>query len=223
MFERFTDGARRVLVLAQEEARMLNHDYIGTEHILLGVIREGERAAAGTLQSLGISAEAVRRQVEQVTGRGQQPCGHIPFTPQAKKALALSLSAALQLGHADIGLEHILLGLIGEGKTAVSAVPASASAEQIISQLARSKGEGTAALMLVKAGADLNQVQRQATQLARSYHELRSAGPPPGQQARTRLAEPLPADRTAAEQDHLSMATNNRRPRPFRAGRERTP
>ena len=117
MFERFTDRARRVVVLAQEEARMLNHNYIGTEHILLGLIHEGEGVAAKGLESLGISLEAVRSQVEEIIGQGQQaPSGHIPFTPRAKKVLELSLREALQLGHNYIGTEHILLGLIREGE-----------------------------------------------------------------------------------------------------------
>src|SRR5437870_521994 len=123
MFERFTDRARRVVVLAQEEARMLNHNYIGTEHILLGLIHEGEGVAAKALESLGISLEAVRSQVEEIIGQGQAaPTGHIPFTPRAKKVLELSLREALQLGHNYIGTEHILLGLIGDpgvGKTAI--------------------------------------------------------------------------------------------------------
>src|SRR5712672_471840 len=122
MFERFTDRARRVVVLAQEEARMLNHNYIGTEHILLGLIHEGEGVAAKALESLGISLEAVRQQVEEIIGQGQQaPSGHIPFTPRAKKVLELSLREALQLGHNYIGTEHnpVLVGAPGVGKTAV--------------------------------------------------------------------------------------------------------
>jgi ATP-dependent Clp protease ATP-binding subunit ClpA len=141
MFERFTDRARRVVVLAQEEARMLNHNYIGTEHILLGLIHEGEGVAAKALESLGISLEAVRQQVEEIIGQGQQaPSGHIPFTPRAKKVLELSLREALQLGHNYIGTEHILLGLIREG-------------------------EGVAAQVLVTLGADLNRVREQVLQL----------------------------------------------------------
>ena len=117
MFERFTDRARRVVVLAQEEARMLSHNYIGTEHILLGLIHEGEGVAAKALESLDIPLEAVRAQVEEIIGQGQQaPSGHIPFTPRAKKVLELSLREALQLGHSYIGTEHILLGLIREGE-----------------------------------------------------------------------------------------------------------
>jgi ATP-dependent Clp protease ATP-binding subunit ClpC len=145
MFERFTDRARRVVVLAQEEARMLNHNYIGTEHILLGLIHEGEGVAAKALESLGIALEGVRQQVEEIIGQGQHaPSGHIPFTPRAKKVLELSLREALQLGHNYIGTEHILLGLIREG-------------------------EGVAAQVLVKLGADLNRVRQQVLQLLSGY------------------------------------------------------
>jgi ATP-dependent Clp protease ATP-binding subunit ClpC len=156
MFERFTDRARRVVVLAQEEARMLSHNYIGTEHILLGLIHEGEGVAAKALESLGISLEAVRSQVEEIIGQGQQaPSGHIPFTPRAKKVLELSLREALQLGHNYIGTEHILLGLIREG-------------------------EGVAAQVLVKLGADLNKVRQQVIQLLSGYQgkETTAAGAP---------------------------------------------
>jgi ATP-dependent Clp protease ATP-binding subunit ClpC len=140
MFERFTDRARRVVVLAQEEARMLNHNYIGTEHILLGLIHEDEGVAAKALKSLGIALDEVRHQVEEIIGQGRQaPSGHIPFTPRAKKVLELSLREALQLGHNYIGTEHILLGLIHEG-------------------------EGIAAQVLVKLGADLGRVRQQVLQ-----------------------------------------------------------
>ena len=153
MFERFTARARRVVVLAQEEARMLNHNYIGTEHILLGLIREGEGQAAKALESLGISLEAVRQQVEETIGQGQQaPSGHIPFTARAKKVLELSLREALQLGQNYIGTEHILLGLLREG-------------------------EGVAARVLVELGADLNRVRQQVIQLLHGWHseELEAA------------------------------------------------
>src|SRR5881398_2429344 len=156
MFERFTDRARRVVVLAQEEARMLSHNYIGTEHILLGLIHEGDGIAAKALESLGISLEGVRAQVEEIIGQGQQaPSGHIPFTPRAKKVLELSLREALQLGHNYIGTEHILLGLIREG-------------------------EGVAAQVLVKLGADLNRVRQQVIQLLSGYQgkEPAAAGAP---------------------------------------------
>jgi ATP-dependent Clp protease ATP-binding subunit ClpC len=115
LFERFTDRARRVVVLAQEEARTLDHDYIGTEHILLGLIHEGEGIAAKALESLHISLEAARQQVEGIIGQGKAaPIGHIPFTPRAKKVLELSFREALQLGYNYIGTEHILLGLVRE-------------------------------------------------------------------------------------------------------------
>ena len=115
--DRFTRRARQSLTLAQEEAQRLNHNYIGTEHILLGLIHEGEGVAAKALESMGISLESVRQQVEEIIGQGQQaPSGHIPFTPRAKKVLELSLREALQLGHNYIGTEHILLGLIREGE-----------------------------------------------------------------------------------------------------------
>ena len=163
MFERFTDRARRVVVLAQEEARMLNHNYIGTEHILLGLIHEGEGVAAKALESMGISLEAVRQQVEEISGQGQQaPSGHIPFTPRAKKVLELSLREALQLGHNYIGTEHILLGLIREG-------------------------EGVAAQVLVKLGADLSRVRQTVIQLLSGYQgkEPATAGPGAGPQEGT--------------------------------------
>ena len=145
MFEQFTDRARRVVALAQDEARMLNHDYIGTEHILLGLIHEGDGVAAKALESLGISLDAVRQQVLEIIGRGEQaPPGHIPFTPRAKKVLELSLREAVQLGHNYISTEHILLGLIREG-------------------------DGVAAKVLVKLGADLNRVRQQVIQLLHGY------------------------------------------------------
>ncbi len=116
MFERFTDRARRVIVLAQEEATILNHNYIGTEHILLGLIHDGEGVAAKALESLGVSLAAARRLVDEIIGEGESPArGHIPFTPRAKKVLELSLRESLELGHNYIGTEHILLGLIREG------------------------------------------------------------------------------------------------------------
>ncbi len=145
MFERFTDRARRVVVLAQDEAKMLNHNYIGTEHLLLGLIHEGEGVAAKALEQLGISLEAVREKVEEMIGHGQsEPRGHIPFTPRAKKVLELSLREALQMNHSYIGTEHILLGLIREG-------------------------EGVAATVLIKLGADLNRVRATVLQLLSGY------------------------------------------------------
>jgi Clp amino terminal domain, pathogenicity island component len=145
MFERFTDRARRVVVLAQEEARLLNHNYIGTEHILLGLIHEGEGVAYMALTQLDISLDGVRAQVEAEIGQGAQaPTGHIPFTPRAKKVLELSLREALQLGHNYIGTEHILLGLLREG-------------------------EGVAARVLVSLGASLDRVRQQVVQILAGY------------------------------------------------------
>jgi Clp amino terminal domain, pathogenicity island component len=143
MFERFTDRARTAVTLAQEEARDLRHNYIGTEHILLGLVREGDGVAARVLDSLGVSLDAVRARVEAIIGRGKEsPAGHIPFTPRSKKVLELALREALSLGHNDIGTEHILLGLVREG-------------------------EGVAAQVLVELGADLPRVRQQVkSQLA---------------------------------------------------------
>ena len=180
MFERFTDRARRVVVLAQEEARMLNHNYIGTEHILLGLIHEGEGVAAKGLESLGISLEAVRAQVEEIIGQGQQaPSGHIPFTPRAKKVLELSLREALQLGHNYIGTEHILLGLIREG-------------------------EGVAAQVLVKLGADLNRVRQQVIQLLSGYQgkeTVAQGGPAEGTPATSLVLDQFGRNLTAAARE----------------------
>jgi Clp amino terminal domain, pathogenicity island component/UvrB/uvrC motif len=177
MFERFTDRARRVVVLAQEEARMLRHTYVGTEHILLGLIREGEGVAARTLESLGISLEAVRRQLEEIIGPGQgQGQGPIPFTPRAKKVLELSLREAQQLGHSYIGTEHILLGLIREG-------------------------EGVAAQVLINLGADLDRVRQQVIQLLRGHRgeEPASPGTIPRGPRRGRGASDVPARVNALE------------------------
>jgi ATP-dependent Clp protease ATP-binding subunit ClpC len=141
MYERLTDRARRVVALAEDEARRLSHNHVGTEHLLLGLIDEGDGVAARTLESLGVSLAAVRQQVEMIIGQGREaPRGRIPYTPRARKALELSLREALQLGHHHIGTEHILLGLVREGK-------------------------GAAAQMLVKLGADLNRVRQQVIQL----------------------------------------------------------
>ena len=180
MFERFTDRARRVVVLAQEEARMLNHNYIGTEHILLGLIHEGEGVAAKSLESLGVSLESVRSQVEEIIGQGQQaPSGHIPFTPRAKKVLELSLREALQLGHNYNGTEHILLGLIREG-------------------------EGVAAQVLVKLGADLNRVRQQVIQLLSGYQgkePLTSGAPSEGTPSTSLVLDQFGRNLTQAARD----------------------
>ncbi|WP_342318409.1 ATP-dependent Clp protease ATP-binding subunit [Corynebacterium mayonis] len=158
MFERFTDRARRVIVLAQEEARALNHNYMGTEHILLGLIKEGEGVAAKALESMGINLEDVRREVEEIIGQGSQPVtGHIPFTPRAKKVLELSLREGLQMGHKYIGTEFLLLGLIREG-------------------------EGVAAQVLIKLGADLPRVRQQVIQLLSGYEGGEGQNPEAPQQ-----------------------------------------
>jgi ATP-dependent Clp protease ATP-binding subunit ClpC len=168
MFERFTDRARRVVVLAQEEARMLNHDYIGSEHILLALIHEESGVAAQALESLGIAEGAARQQVEEITGRGQQdpPRGHIPFTPRAKKILQLSMREAIALGHAYIGTEHILLGLVRED-------------------------DGVAVRVLNGLGADPNRVRQQVIQRvhARRVQEEPGTGRPTGRGKRKVLSE----------------------------------
>jgi ATP-dependent Clp protease ATP-binding subunit ClpC len=165
MFERFTDRARRVVVLAQDEARGLNHNWIGTEHLLLAVIREGHGVGAKALESMQISLDAARQQVESLIGRGQNPVGdgHIPFTPRAKKVLELSLREALQLGHDYIGTEHILLGLIREG-------------------------DGVAAQVLVSLGCDLNRARQQVIQLLHGYQGRQSVLSTIGDELGDRLA-----------------------------------
>jgi ATP-dependent Clp protease ATP-binding subunit ClpC len=165
MFERFTDRARRVVVFAQDEARGLNHNWIGTEHLLLAVLREGHGLGAKTLESMQISLDATRQQVELIIGRGQGTVGdgHIPFTPRAKKVLELSLREARQLGHDYIGTEHILLGLIREG-------------------------DGVAAQVLVKMGADLNRVRQQVIQLLRGHQGKQPALSSIGEELGDRLA-----------------------------------
>ncbi len=178
MFERFTDRARRVVVLAQEEARLLNHNYIGTEHILLGLIHEGEGVAARALESMGINLEAVRNQVVEIIGQGSQaPSGHIPFTPRAKKVLELSLREALQLGHNYIGTEHILLGLIREG-------------------------EGVAAQVLQKLGAELQKVRQTVIQLLSGVQSEESSGPshPSGSSRSSGGGEASPSGSTVLDQ-----------------------
>jgi ATP-dependent Clp protease ATP-binding subunit ClpC len=153
MFERFTDRARRVVVLAQEEARLLDHSYIGTEHILLGIVREGEGIAATALDALGISLETVRQQTEEIIGRGQSASPErVPFTPRAKKVLELALRESLQMGHTYIGTEHILLGLIREG-------------------------DGVAAQVLTRLGADLSRVRQQVIRLLAVYAQRAAEAP----------------------------------------------
>jgi ATP-dependent Clp protease ATP-binding subunit ClpA len=181
MFERFTDRARRVVVLAQEEARLLDHNYIGTEHLLLGLINEGEGIAAQALEALGVSLERVRSDVEEIIGRGQAvPAGHIPFTPRAKKVLELSLREALQLGHNYIGTEHILLGLVREG-------------------------EGVAAQVLEKLGADLERVRQTVIELLPGSSE--SAGRSPRRRRTRRAPEVVPTDTPITPEDFPTCAS----------------
>jgi ATP-dependent Clp protease ATP-binding subunit ClpC len=199
MFERFSDEARRTVVLAQEEAKRLNHNYIGTEHILLGLLRDGENVAAKTLQALGITLEAVRQQVEEIIGRGNNdPSGHIPFTPRAKRVLELSLREAISFHNEYIGPEHILLGLLREG-------------------------EGVAAQVLVRLGANLNRVRLQVVQLLVQEGEaidvqIAESETPEGARPRTAVAREFwltemqdalakIADRLTAIERHLGMTT----------------
>jgi ATP-dependent Clp protease ATP-binding subunit ClpA len=182
LFERFTDRARRVVVLAQEEARRLNHNYIGTEHLLLGLLHQG--VAAKALQSLGISLEAVRAQVEEIIGQGQSaPTGHIPFTPRAKKVLELSLREAKHLGHNYIGTEHLLLGLIREG-------------------------QGVAAQVLVKLGADLSRVRQQVIQLLSGYAGSEAVAEQAG--ARTRLVRMTVPEELREAEEQLTQVRRDK-------------
>jgi ATP-dependent Clp protease ATP-binding subunit ClpC len=185
LFERFTDRARRVLVLAQEEARLLNHNFIGTEHILLGLIHEGEGVAAKALESLGISLEAVREKVEETIGpAGTATTGSPPFTPRAKKVLELSLREALQLGHNYIGTEHMLLGLVREG-------------------------EGVAATVLVNLGADLSRVRQQVIQLLSGYAGGKEGAPSGGCSA-TSGSEGSPSGSPVLDQFGRNLTTQAR-------------
>jgi ATP-dependent Clp protease ATP-binding subunit ClpC len=193
MFERFTDRARRVVVLAQDEARLLDHNYIGTEHLLLGLLQEGHGVAAQALDALGVSLAEVRRQVEEIIGRGsgQQP-GHLPFTPRAKKVLELSFREALKLGHDYIGTEHILLGMVREG-------------------------EGVAAQVLAALGAGEDQVRDKVTEVLG-----RSSGRPGEHPGETRFFGASPQlgevisrlraieNRLAAIERHLGIAPAER-------------
>ena len=181
MFERFTDRARRVIVLAQEEARTLKHKYLGTEHILLGLIREGEGVAAKALEALEISLDDVRVQVIDIIGEGNEaPSGHIPFTPRAKKVLEYALREGLQLGHSYIGTEHLLLGLLREQ-------------------------DGVAAKVLVKLGADLPRVRQQVNQLMSGYQGKESvgagAGPREGQKAGSTILDQFGRNLTHAARE----------------------
>ena len=164
MFERFTERARRVILLAQNEARSLDHDCVGTEHILLALVEEGTGVGARALEAMQISTATVREKVEEITGRGQVPPrkGHIPFTPAAKKVLEFSLREALQLGHTYLGTEHILLGLVREG-------------------------DGVAGQVLAGLGADLNRTRQLVIEILTGRHQAEAA-PVAGEDLRDRLA-----------------------------------
>ena len=170
MFERYTDRARRVVVLAQEEARLLNHNYIGTEHILLGLIHEGDGVAAKALESLGISLETARGSIEEIVVCGDvSPRGQIPFTVRAKKVIEFSLRESLQLGHNYIGTEHILLALIREG-------------------------EGVGVQVLVKLGADPSRLRQRVIQLLSGYR-----GPVTSDGESTKNVEPITKEMMSSE------------------------
>lgn len=176
MFERFTDRARRVIVLAQEEARTFNHNYIGTEHLLLGLIREGEGVAALALESSGLSLDGIRAQVLAIIGQGEiAPTGHIPFAPRSKKVFELSSREGLQLGHNYIGTEHILLGLIREG-------------------------EGIAAQILVRSGAELNKARQKVIEILYAFQ------PPPPPTPIRQLALNVTAAERALEKARRELA-----------------
>ena len=217
MFEHFTNRARRVLVLAQEEARFLRHNFLGTEHLLLGLIRENDGVAAVALAQLGIRLDDVRERVQEAIGpAGLPPTGSPPFTPRAKKVLELSHREALQLGHNYISTEHILLGLVREG-------------------------EGVAAQVLVVLGADLTRVRQQVVQVLGDYATVPPAqGEAPAFGGRSSLrplrcqlveVRSLPHDRSGPRQGRAgARATRGRPPllwelrdrtRPLRRGRRR--
>ncbi|MDK6629998.1 MULTISPECIES: ATP-dependent Clp protease ATP-binding subunit [Actinotignum] len=182
MFERFTDRARRVIVLAQEEARNLKHNYLGTEHILLGLIREGEGVAAKALEALGVTLESVRTQVIDIIGEGQEPpSGHIPFTPRAKKVIEFAMREGLQMGHSYIGTEHLLLGLTREA-------------------------DGVAAQVLIKLGADMPTVRNQVSQLISGFQGKEAVGvgggPREGTKAGSTVLDQYGRNLTAAARDH---------------------
>jgi ATP-dependent Clp protease ATP-binding subunit ClpA len=213
MFERFTDRARRVIVLAQEEARRLNHNYIGTEHLLLGLIHEGQGVAAKALESLGISLEAVRAQVKEIVGQGlRAPTGHIPFTPRAKKVMELSLREALQLGHNYLGTEHLLLGLLSEGEGVGAQVLTRLGAdyarvrEQVVGLL---PGEGEQAgprtqPVRLTVPEDLLAYDEQIAQVRRQKEAATEAGDAEGAAALRDREQQLLADRARREREWLA-------------------
>jgi len=213
MFEGFTDQARRVVVLAQEEARLLNHNYIGTEHLLLGLLHEGEGVAAKALEWFGISLEAGRVQVQETISQGlRAPTGHIPFTPRAKKVLELSLREALQLGHKYIGTEHILLGIGREGEGVAAQVLAGFGAdyphvrEQVVRLLT---GEGEQAgprarLVRMTVPEDLRELEEQLAQVRRQKDAAIQAADLDGAASLRDRERQLLADRARREREWMA-------------------
>jgi DNA-binding CsgD family transcriptional regulator len=200
MFERFTDRARRVVVYAQEEARMLGHNYVGTEHILLGLIHEGEGVAARALEAMSISLDSARQRVEEIIGQGQAaPTGHIPFTPRAKKVLELSLREALQLGHNYVGTEH-MLGLVREGE-GVGA--------QVLQELGESLQQVRTTTIRLLAGYTASAQEPAGGDTFRTTTEFSSEAPPEGRltqdprcpRCSTKLAETLTVKELEVEVD----------------------
>jgi hypothetical protein len=213
MFERFTDQARRVVVLAQEQARLLNHNYIGTEHLLLGLLREGDGVAAKALGALGISLEAVRAQVEATVGQGlRAPTGHIPFTPRAKQVLEGSLREALQLGHSSIDTEHILLGIFREGEGVAAQVLAGLGADyarvrELVVRLLSGEGEQAGPrtrLLRLTVPADLLAYDEQVAQVRRQKEAATEAGDVEGAAALRDRERQLLADRARREREWLA-------------------
>jgi len=213
MFEQFTDQARRVVVLAQEEARRLNHNYIGTEHLLLGLIHEGEGVAAKALESFDISLEAGRAQVQERIGRGLRgPTGHIPFTPRAKKVLELALREALQLGHNSIGTEHILLGILREGEGVAAQVLAGFGAdyarvrERVVLLLSgeREQVGPRARLVHMTVPEDLRELEEQVARVRRQRQAAIEAGDLDGAAALRDREQQLLADRARREQEWMA-------------------
>jgi ATP-dependent Clp protease ATP-binding subunit ClpC len=202
MFERFTDRARRVVVLAQEEARMLSHGYIGTEHLLLGLIHEGSGASGAALESLSITLDDARAQVVSIVPRGQEPLsGHIPFTPRAKKILELSLRESLDLGQSSIGPEHILLGIVREGQGVANQVLATlgANGTWVRAEVTRFLQQGEAEAE-TEAGAGAEEVR-----VVRLPPDVRLVGSPAQLAQVMRRLDQIDG-RLAAIEQHLGIA-----------------
>ena len=198
MFERFTDRARRVIVLAQEEARMLSHGYIGTEHLLLGLIHEGGGVSGAALESLSITLDDARAQVVSIVPRGQEPLsGHIPFTPRAKKILELSLREALDLGHGSIGPEHILLGIVREGQGVANQVLANLGAD--------GPGVRAAVMRFIQQRETESEAETEEETVVRLPPDVRLVGSP-AQLARVMRRLDQIDGRLAAIEQHLGIA-----------------